>query len=124
MPYRKPGTMHGRFPHVNRDSGPVLYVGEFSNGVVKIGYTGHPRMRLSSCLTEARKYFGRIDLQRFYVTPFFKSRADALAAERAALNAVPATAKPATHLASEFFVGLTFEEAVQLVPSPTEPTTI
>lgn len=118
--YGKPGTMHGRFPHVKRERAHVVYVAEFTNGIVKVGYTGFARGRLSSCLTEARRLFGDIDLTAFHVTDTFRRRADALTAEASLLAYAKAVAAPAfnTKRNTEYFLGLDFADAVSALTVP------
>jgi hypothetical protein len=120
MNYRKPGTLHGRFPEVARDSGPVLYVSEFSNGVVKVGMTTMARERLSGTLTQARRYFGKVDVVRFHASARFAHRQTALAAEREALYTVRLIGQRATDQCSEFFTGIPFAEAVRIVDEAVE----
>lgn len=106
-------TIRDKFPHVKVESGPVAYVIEFSNGVVKLGYTANARARLYKIATSARRIFGELSVARVHV----RDRLDAYDGRRiewSSLHSASSECKPVDG-SNEFFKGLTFERAVELV---------
>jgi len=101
-----------RFKSIERGSGGCVYVAEISNGIVKIGFSRNPRVRLQSLEYEVRKKLGA-SLSRFYVSksvPVFSAthaENKTLKAAREVGDQVPRTL--------EYFTGIRFESAVDIV---------
>lgn len=112
---KREDTIRGKFPNVKLGSGPVVYVAEFDNGIVKVGFTCNARSRLSMLQTEVRRLFGETSVARVHVTPAFESSAAARRAEDRAVSKITAVAQCAKERCIEYFRGITFDEAVRVV---------
>jgi predicted GIY-YIG superfamily endonuclease len=106
--------MRGKFPHVRVGDGPLVYVAEFSNGVIKVGFTANARTRLSSLATQARGIFGALDVEQMHVTEKFSNSAAARSAEFTSLQRIEQVATRVEGR-GEYFTGISFDEAVRLV---------
>jgi hypothetical protein len=99
-----------RFANVPR--GSCLYAAELTNGLIKIGCSGSAQGRLMSLANEARRFLGA-DVARYHVVkrPFeFGGRK----AEVTAIKRLGAIGRAAAGR-QEYFLGVTFEQAVAAI---------
>jgi hypothetical protein len=104
-----------RFAEVTHE--PCIYAAELSNGVVKVGSSSCARARMISLATEVRRCYGA-ELQRVHVVTTRTTEA-AFKAETMAVRLLRSVAAQVPGK-REFFTGITFERAVELLQQPAE----
>jgi hypothetical protein len=102
-----------RFAHIPHHENGCLYAVELDNGLVKVGLSSNPRTRMSTLATTCRREFASEFLQ-FFIGPDLAAGVSPYAAERLLLARITrmAVALPGR---SEFFAGLSFDDAKALV---------
>lgn len=117
---RPPLPQHARFAVIPRGFDGCVYAAELGNGLVKVGFSANPRTRMTSLSKYARRVFG-VSLQRFHVGANLPKRV----AARAETNTLRRLNRIATPLAGtkEYFAGLRFGDAVNLVNQMTRAAT-
>jgi hypothetical protein len=105
---RSPETPWSEFPQLDAAgfNAPVVYAAEFSNGVIKVGFSTGVSYRMRNVVAHARKLFGRdLRLVSVYVSPKQKTTTLARRAEFRVLHAMRDCGTPVQG-AGEFFFGV------------------
>lgn len=102
----RPGPLLQRFAHLRAEKAPSVYLIEFSNGVVKVGYSKDPAFRMVGLLREWLPQ--SVDILRVCVRPGGRQ------AERACIAALTKAAVPLAGRL-EYFTGITYEAAQSLI---------
>jgi hypothetical protein len=89
-----------------------VYAVDLGNGIVKVGRTKSPKVRMEYLSRFARKEFG-CDIARAHISPEIHGRAAYLSAEFSLLKRLRDIGTPHPKY-REFFTGVTFEQAVAL----------
>lgn len=95
------------------DQGAAVYVAEFENGIVKVGYSDNPGTRIKSLHKHGRRHFGS-SVRRYFVRFVDGGRRTAACIERSVLTRIGTQAAPVLWH-HEYFNGLHFGAAVTLV---------